>query len=80
MTLHKARGGSPKREPLDAVVGLIAGVLWGATSALAVSLWFFPGGFLLTGLTMACAALVFGVLGYWKGDDFFRWLRDHWFG
>lgn len=43
MSHPKGRGRPPKREPLDAVVGLIAGDLWGATSALANSLGMFPG-------------------------------------
>jgi hypothetical protein len=80
MTVRKGCGCSAKREPLDVVVGLIAGVLWGATAASGgLLLWVFPGGILLTGVMMVCAAPVFGVLGYWKGDGFSRWIRDQWF-
>jgi hypothetical protein len=25
------------------------------------------------------SGFIFGTLGYFKGDDFFRWVRDHWF-
>lgn len=70
----------PTREPLDAVVGAIAGVLFGATSGLAICLWLLPDRFrLFPGDTMVLGAVVCAGLGYWKGDDFFRSLRDHWF-
>ncbi len=67
------------REPLDAVVGLIVGALFGATSGLGLGLYAMPGTLLFTGGTMVFGAIVCAVLGYYKGDDFFRWLRDHWF-
>lgn len=65
------------REPLDAVVGLVAGAAWGAT--LGICMWLLPGAILFPGDTMALGAVVFAALGYYKGNDFFRWLRDHWF-
>jgi Mg/Co/Ni transporter MgtE len=67
------------REPLDAVVGLIAGAIWGATLGLGVCMWLLPTTMLFPGDTMVFGATVFAVLGYFKGDDFFRWIRDHWF-
>jgi hypothetical protein len=70
----------PKRDPLDAVVGAIAGVLFGATSGLAISLLLLPDRFrLFPGDLMVLGAVVCAGLGYWRGNDFFRWLRDHWF-
>src|SRR5262245_10110673 len=69
---------APKREPLDAVVGLIAGAIWGATVGLGVCIWLLPRAILFPGDTMAVGAVIFGVLGYYRGSDVFRWLRDHW--
>jgi hypothetical protein len=37
------------------------------------------GTLLFPGDTMVVGAVTFAVLGYYKGTDFFRWLRDHWF-
>lgn len=70
---------TPTREPLDAVVGLIAGAFWGATLGLGIGVWLVARTILFPGDTMVLGAIVCGVLGYYKGSDFFRWLRDHWF-
>ncbi len=69
-----------KHEPLDAVVGAIGGLLFGITSGVIFWLFMVPG---LSPQSLVAALFLIAVacagLGYWKGNDFFRWLRDHWF-
>jgi hypothetical protein len=79
MSLRKGQSPKPYREPLDAVVGLIAGILWGVASAVGVGIYLIPDSPVLVGAGVLLCSIVFGVLGYFKGDDFYRWVRDHWF-
>jgi fatty-acyl-CoA synthase len=65
-----------KREPLDAVVGAVGGLLFGLTSG--VTLWIcvvptFSPYYVAAALTLIVVSCSF--LGDRKGDDFFRWLR-----
>lgn len=54
----------PRREPLDAVVGAIAGVLFGATSGLAIRLWLIPGRYqLVPGDAMVVGAVLCAGIG-----------------
>ena len=75
------RRGRPTREPLDAVVALIAGIFLGATFFFGASVWAKPKWFSWPAAfgAMGLGAVACGVLGCWKGDDFFRWVRDHLF-
>jgi hypothetical protein len=70
---------APTPDPIDAVVGAILGVLGGGGLGLGACTWLLPGTLLFPGDTMDLGAIVCGALGYYKGDDFLRWLRDHWF-
>lgn len=67
-----------RKEPANAVVGLILGILWGGGIGLGLCIWVLPVTLWFPGDTMIAGAIVCGVLGYFKGDDFFRWMRDHW--
>jgi hypothetical protein len=71
------------REPLDAVVGLVVGATLGLGACLFVVTQtpYFPRSpFWFAAVVCGLGAVVCGVLGYYKGDDFFRSLRDDWFG
>jgi uncharacterized membrane protein YccC len=67
-----------RRDPLDAVVGVIVGLFLGITIGfgfwwlLPTQLHLFPGDVVLV------SVVVCGILGYARGDDFFHWIRDHW--
>jgi hypothetical protein len=69
---------SPRRELLDAVVGVIVGIFLGLTCGLGfwwllpTRLHLFPGDIVLVSVVFC------GILGYTNGDGFFRWVRDHW--
>jgi type III secretory pathway component EscS len=69
-----------KRDPLDAVVGAIGGQLFGITSGVLFWLFIIPGlPTLPFAVVLVLVSAVCAIMGYWKGNDFFRWLRDHWF-
>ncbi len=71
----------PTREPLDAVVGFIIGVVLGLGACLFIDFQtgFFPRHAMWYGVVFCGAgAILCGVLGDYKGNDFFRSLRDYW--
>jgi hypothetical protein len=71
MDPQRSRSRPPNREPLDALAGLIAGAIWGA----ALWLWLLPSTWPVLLPMVILSALDFAGLGYFKGNDFFRWVR-----
>ena len=59
----------PKKEPLDALVGLIAGAIWGVIVSVSFILWVMPEGMLLVVGLCVSFTLVSGALGYFQGAD-----------
>jgi hypothetical protein len=74
----KAKPGAARRRcriDRGAILGL------GACLFVVTQTPFFPRNpFWFAAVVCGVGAVVCGVLGYYKGDDFFRSLRDDWFG
>ena len=58
--------------------GLWVGALLGGLLGLGVGMSLIEGDLLFTGVTMLIGAVVCGLAGFFYGDSFFEWLKDHW--
>jgi hypothetical protein len=86
MKRNDPRTRRPKRDPADAIVGLVGGAMLGiglgGGGMLAIGLgmlpfdWFGWTTLAVIGAIAAIGMIAGAVLGYLKGAEFFRWVRD----
>lgn len=62
----------------DAIKGILVGGFFGGLAGLGVCVWLFDSPLLFTGDTIVIGAAVFGVAGYFLGDQFFDWVKEYW--
>ncbi len=61
--------------------GVLAGVGLGGLSGLGVCIWLLDTPVVFSGDTMLLGAVLLGTCGWFWGDDFIEWVKEHgwWF-
>lgn len=62
----------------NAVAGTLLGALVGGGLGLGTGMFLFDEPPLFTGDTILLGAIVCGALGYFLGEGFIEWLKEHW--